>query len=46
MDICLGSLFNGQQNILSDEYFAKLKEGDVFENDDWNPVVGKLPVCA
>ncbi|MBC8165083.1 MAG: phytanoyl-CoA dioxygenase family protein [Bryobacteraceae bacterium] len=32
-----GSTFNGQQNILSDDYFHSLKVGDVLENDDWNP---------
>lgn len=34
-----GSTFNGQQNILSDDYFNSLKEGDVLENDEWNPQV-------
>lgn len=32
-----GSTFNGQQNILSNDYFNSLKEGDVLENDEWNP---------
>lgn len=35
-----GSRFNGQQNILPDEYFRSLQEGDVLENDEWNPLVG------
>jgi len=34
-----GSTFNGQRNILSEEYFKALKPGDLLENDDWNPVV-------
>lgn len=35
----IGSVFNGQQNILSDSYFKTLQKGDVLANDDWNPVV-------
>ncbi|MCC6681023.1 MAG: phytanoyl-CoA dioxygenase family protein [Phycisphaeraceae bacterium] len=35
-----GSRFNGQQNILPDDYFQSLKPGDVLENDEWNPLVG------
>ena len=35
----VGSTFNGQQNILPKEYFDSLKEGDVLENDEWNPLV-------
>jgi phytanoyl-CoA hydroxylase len=35
-----GSAFNGQQNVLSDDYFKSLSVGDVLENDDWNPLVG------
>lgn len=34
-----GSVFNGQQNVLQDDYFRSLKAGDVLENDDWNPLV-------
>ena len=34
-----GSTFNGQQNILPPDYFETLTEGDVLENDDWNPRV-------
>lgn len=34
-----GSCFNGQQNVLPDSYFKTLKEGDVLNNDDWNPIV-------
>ena len=34
-----GSTFNGQQNILPDAYFKTLKNGDLLENNDWNPVV-------
>jgi ectoine hydroxylase-related dioxygenase (phytanoyl-CoA dioxygenase family) len=35
----VGSTFNGQRNILSKEYFETLRQGDVLENDDWNPMV-------
>jgi phytanoyl-CoA hydroxylase len=35
----IGSTFNGQQNILHNDYFKGLKVGDVLENDDWNPIV-------
>ncbi len=35
----VGSTFNGQQNILAEDYVATLKPGDVLANDDWNPVV-------
>jgi len=35
----VGSIFNGQKNILPDAYFHSLQSGDVLENDDWNPVV-------
>lgn len=35
----IGSQFNGQQNVLPDEYFRSLKAGDELKNDDWNPVV-------
>lgn len=34
-----GSTFNGQQNILSDAYFASLRQGDVLANDEWNPAL-------
>lgn len=34
-----GSVFNGQQNILSEDYFKSLTPGDPLENDDWNPLV-------
>lgn len=34
-----GSTFNGQQNILPDAYFKTLQEGDVLNNDEWNPSV-------
>ena len=33
----VGSRFNGQPNILPRDYLATLKEGDVLENDNWNP---------
>ena len=35
----VGSTFNGQRNILPQDYFASLQPGDVLANDDWNPVV-------
>ena len=35
-----GSTFNGQQNILPDDYFTALKIGDVLDNDAINPLVG------
>jgi len=34
-----GSVFNGQRNILPEDYFNSLKQGDIMENDDWNPLV-------
>ena len=35
----VGSTFNGNQNILPDDYFGTLKKGDVLENDAWNPAL-------
>jgi phytanoyl-CoA hydroxylase len=35
----VGSTFNGQQNVLPDEYVQSLKVGDTLCNDDWNPLV-------
>ena len=34
-----GSTFNGQQNILPDDYVAQLEIGDALENDAVNPLV-------
>ncbi|MCH2174777.1 MAG: phytanoyl-CoA dioxygenase family protein [Lentisphaeria bacterium] len=34
-----GEVFNGHRNILPKEYFETLKEGDVLNNDDINPLV-------
>jgi ectoine hydroxylase-related dioxygenase (phytanoyl-CoA dioxygenase family) len=34
-----GSTFNGQKNILPDDYFNSLNRGDVLENDELNPRV-------
>jgi phytanoyl-CoA hydroxylase len=34
-----GSRFNGTRNVLPEPYFASLRQGDVLENDDWNPLV-------
>jgi ectoine hydroxylase-related dioxygenase (phytanoyl-CoA dioxygenase family) len=36
-----GALFNGIQNILSDEQFAKLKIGDLLNDDAQNPLIFK-----
>jgi ectoine hydroxylase-related dioxygenase (phytanoyl-CoA dioxygenase family) len=43
-----GSTFNGQKNILPNEYFKSLKVGDVLENDEQNPVVysARVPALA
>jgi ectoine hydroxylase-related dioxygenase (phytanoyl-CoA dioxygenase family) len=35
----IGSTFNGQRNILSKEQMARLKVGDVLEDDEQNPIV-------
>lgn len=34
-----GSTFNGKQNVLSDEQFAKLKIGDLMNDEDQNPLI-------
>lgn len=34
-----GSTFNGQRNILPEDYFKSLKPGDVLANNDWNPLI-------
>ena len=34
-----GATFNGTKNILTDEDFAKLKIGDLLENDEQNPLI-------
>ena len=34
-----GSTFNGKKNILPEDYFKSLHEGDVMENDEQNPLV-------
>ncbi len=34
-----GEIFNGQKNVLPDEYVAQLKEGDLLENDELNPLI-------
>lgn len=34
-----GSRFNGNQNVLPDDYFSQLSIGDLLNNDDVNPVV-------
>ena len=37
-----GAVFNGQQNILSSQYIAGLKPGDLLQDDEQNPLVGAL----
>jgi ectoine hydroxylase-related dioxygenase (phytanoyl-CoA dioxygenase family) len=37
-----GSTFNGQQNILPEDYFHSLKQGDVLADDRFNPLVAQL----
>lgn len=34
-----GSVFNGQKNILPDAYFNSLKDGDLLNNDQQNPLI-------
>lgn len=34
-----GSTFNGEKNILSDEYFKSLKVGDILNNEKQNPLI-------
>ena len=34
-----GSTFNGKQNVLPDDYFATLKEGDLLNNEAQNPLI-------
>lgn len=34
-----GCTFNGKQNVLPDEYFSNLKEGDLMNNEDQNPLI-------
>ena len=36
-----GSTFNGQKNVLPDDYFKSLKLGDVLNNDTQNPLLWK-----
>lgn len=36
-----GNSFNGQANILPEEYLKTLKEGDLLDNDDQNPQIYK-----
>lgn len=39
-----GSTFNGQQNILPDDYVAQLKVGDRLDDDTLNPTIGAASV--
>lgn len=34
-----GSVFNGNQNIMNDEEFAAMKEGDLLNDDEKNPLI-------
>ena len=34
-----GSTFNGQKNVLPDDYLGKLKQGDVLDWDEQNPLI-------
>jgi hypothetical protein len=34
-----GSIFNGKQNVLPDDYFKTLKIGDVLNNEKQNPLI-------
>lgn len=36
-----GSVFNGQRNVLPEDYFASLKVGDLLDSDTINPLVWK-----
>lgn len=36
-----GATFNGEKNVLPDEYFASLKIGDVLDHPDVNPLIWK-----
>jgi ectoine hydroxylase-related dioxygenase (phytanoyl-CoA dioxygenase family) len=38
-----GSLFNGEPNILPDDYLQQLKPGDVLDNDQQNPLIYHVP---
>ncbi|MEX0653848.1 MAG: phytanoyl-CoA dioxygenase family protein [Phycisphaeraceae bacterium] len=38
-----GSTFNGQQNVLPDDYFQSLAVGDVLNHDIYNPLVPDAP---
>ena len=35
-----GAVFNGQQNILSEQYMAGLSIGEPLQDDEQNPLVG------
>jgi phytanoyl-CoA hydroxylase len=37
-----GCTFNGQANVLPRDYLQTLKVGDVLDNDEWNPIVGRV----
>ncbi len=41
-----GATFNGNRNILSEEMFNSLMEGDVLDNDEQNPPVYRMPATA
>jgi len=35
----VGSTFNGNKNVLPDDYFKTLKIGDLLNNDEQNPLI-------
>ena len=39
-----GNVFNGQKNILPDEYLQTLEMGDLLENNEQNPLIYHAPV--
>jgi len=41
-----GAKFNGQANILPEPYLKTLKEGDLLNNDEQNPLIYHIPVTA
>jgi phytanoyl-CoA hydroxylase len=41
-----GAVFNGQQDVMSDEEFRRLKVGDRISDDERHPLVWRAPVAA
>jgi phytanoyl-CoA hydroxylase len=42
----VGSPFNGNRNILPQEYFDSLQIGDIMDNDDQNPLIWSRAAVA